>query len=470
MKAKIYFFFLLLLCSGFIKEIQGVSLLEDSHPIMIQLNPLKPLYLAPFIHQTDFPDSYIKQLEEILAFDLNHNGETYLVQRSSSNDQLLTSENFENLGQAKDWKAQQVFYVVKARIHHRTLSALMLSIENQNLKGTDMIPLSGDLSRDRRQIHKLADTIHQALFGTEGIASTRILYTIKTQASQGNAKWASEVWEVDFDGHHPHQVTTGNHYCVTPVYIPPKPGYMAGGFLYVSYQIGQPKIYMSSLQGGTGQRLIYLRGNQLMPTISPQRDKIAFISDVTGNPDLFLQLFNPEVGTLGKPQQIFSARQATQGSPTFSPDGKRIAFVSDKDGSPRIYVMDIPEPGSSLSTIKAILISKQNRENSAPCWSPDGSKIAYCARTSGDRQIWMYDFATHQERPLTQGPGNKENPSWAPNSLHLVFNSGDAQTSELYIINLNQPDMRQITFGEGEKRFPNWGSYSFSSSQKNANH
>lgn len=268
--------------------------------------------------------------------------------------------------------------------------------------------------------------------------------------------WISEVWEADYDGANARQVTSERSYCITPTYMPPKKGYSSGGFLYVSYQLGQPKIYLASLKDGKGHRLTYLKGNQLMPAISHQRDKIAFISDVTGNPDLFLQPFSPEKGAEEKPQQIFSAKQATQGTPTFSPDGKKIAFVSNKDGSPKIYTIDIPPPGTSLKNIQATLITKRNRENSAPAWSPDGTKIAYCARHGGDRQIWVYDFTTNQEKQITQGSGNKENPAWASNSLHLVYNSSDSNMSELYIINLNQNEAVQITGGLGEKRFPSW--------------
>ncbi len=173
-----------------------------------------------------------------------------------------------------------------------------------------------------------------------------------------------------------------------------------------------------------------------MPTLTRQRDKVAFISDVTGNPDLFVQEFNPDAGAMGKPQQIFSSLKATQGSPTFSPDGKQIAFVSNKDGSPKIYVMDVPAPGTPLKDIKAQLATKHSTESSAPTWSPDGTKLAYCAKTGGFRQIWGYDFSTKEERQLTQGVSNKENPTWAPNSLHLIYNSSDADASELYLINL----------------------------------
>lgn len=430
------------------------------NPFVVKLateSSLTPLYLLPIGHdQSDFSESYIRQLERILAFDLNHNGATFVAKRTSENDQLGQEEAFNQLGSTLTWKERNIFYVVKARIQGQSLASFTLDVQKQSLKGSDPLPLTGDLAQDRRQIHRLADIIHKALFGTEGIASTHILYTIKTQYSSDSSKSISEVWESDYDGGNAHKLTQERSYCVTPTYIPPKPGYTTGGFLYVSYRLGQPKIYVASLKDEKNNRLTYVRGNQFMPAISQQRDKIAFICDVTGNPDLFLQPFSPEKGAIGKPQQIFAAPQATQGSPTFSPDGNRIAFVSNKDGSPKIYIIQIPKPDTPLKEIKASLISKRNRENSAPAWSPDGKKLAYCARSQGDRQIWVYDFESNQEVQVTQGAGHKENPSWAPDSLHLVFNSSDSKSSELFIINLNQSEATQISFGSGEKRFPSW--------------
>jgi TolB protein len=429
-------------------------------PLIVKLateSNLTPLYLLPFSQeQSDLQESYVQQLEKILAFDLDHNGSTTLAKRTFESNQLGQSGAFHQLGPIAVWKERHIFYVVKPQIQGRSIRAVLLDVQEQSLKSIDSLLLTGDLREDRHQIHRLADIIYKALFGVDGIASTRILYTIKTQNSADSSKWISEVWEADYDGGNPRQLTQERSTCVTPVYLPPKPGFATGGFLYVSYQLGQPKIYIASIRDGKRRRLTSIRGNQLMPAISQQRDKVAFICDITGNPDLFLQPFSPEKGAVGKPQQIFSARQATQGSPAFSPDGTRIAFVSDKDGSPKIYVIQIPTPGTDIKNIKATLISKVNRENTAPSWSPDGTKLAYCARSKGDRQIWVYDFNTNQEKQITQGSGHKENPSWAPNSLHLVFNSSTPTSSELFIINLNQAEATQITFGPGEKRFPNW--------------
>lgn len=433
---------------------------ETEGPLIVKLeteSDLSPLYLLPLtIDQSNLQETYVQQLEKILAFDLDHNGTTFIAKRTAAGNQLGQSGAFNQLGQASEWKRQHIFYVVKSQIQGNSIKTLVLDTQKQSIKSIDPIPLTGNLNEDRRQIHRLSDTIHKALFGVDGIASTHILFTIKTGTTTDSSKWISEVWESDYDGGNMRQLTQERSTCVTPVYLPPKPGFATGAYLYVSYQLGQPKIFVASTKDGKKRRVTTVRGNQLMPAVSRQRDQVAFICDVTGNPDLFLQPFSPEKGAIGKPQQIFSARLATQGSPSFSPDGSRIAFVSNKDGSPKIYTIQIPAPGANINDIKATLISKANRESTAPCWSPDGTKIAYCARGNGDRQIWVYDFNTKQERQITTGSGNKENPSWAPNSLHLVYNSSDPKSSNLFITNLNQNESTQITFGSGEKQFPNW--------------
>lgn len=432
---------------------------EDSQTLYVQLeteSPLLPLYIVKTEEgQSSLSPDYVKQLETILKFDLGHNGMTSLAASNQGIKQLEKQLSFTGQVDLSPWMKEKIYFIVQPRIQQRTLGARLYIVNSNQIKMVDGLQLTGTLSEDRRTLHQLADTIHKALFNENGIASTKILYTVKKEAAAGK-KRISEVYEADYDGGNARQITNTNAICVTPSYIPPREGRISRSFVFVSYEMGQPKIYFGDLETGKTQRATLLKGNQLMPVISNQRDKMAFISDITGNPDLFLQNYNSESGLIEKPRQLYATHKATQSTPTFSPDGKKIAFVSNKDGSPRIYLLTIPPPGTSIKDTKAQLISKTNRENSAPCWSPDGTKLAYCSMTKGARQIWIYDFQTGKERQLTQGPGNKENPSWAPNSLHLVFNSSDANASELYVINLNQPEAVRITSGKGEKHFPAW--------------
>lgn len=431
----------------------------ESEQIVIRLsteNQLIPLYLSKVVDSgSGFDDSYLKKLESVLQFDLSHNGMTYLIDQTAEKDGFVNKLSSDKGDLSKNWMQLNAYYAIKVNLtKDKKLAVTMFSRNDKSLKNVEGWSMNGEISQDRRQIHQLADVIHKTLFGTNGIASTHFLYTVRKKGT--GSKWLSDIWEADYDGENARQVLHDAGYCVSPAYVPPKSGFASGSFFYVSYFTAQPKIFVAPLRDGKGRRLTYLGGNQLMPTLTHQRDKVAFICDITGNPDLFIQDFNPESGAQGKPRQIFASKKATQGSPTFSPDGKQIAFVSNKDGSPKVYVMDLPAPGVPLKEIKAKLVTKHSSESSAPSWSPDGSKVAYCAKTAGVRQIWVYDFSTKEERQLTKGSSNKENPTWAPNSLHLIYNSSDANASELYLINLNQSDATKISSGIGEKRFPNW--------------
>lgn len=450
-------FFIFTLLSIIIVFVFPLSLFSEglSEPIVVRLateSKLMPIYLAKIISDdSELSEETVNKLEEILKFDLNHNGMTLCTSHSKERDNLCKNNAFTLPSSVSIWKNHNVYYVIAPRIKGKKLSAHLFVVNSQTTHSVSELELTGNISQDRKIIHKLADSIHKTLFGDPGVASTHLLYTIK------NKKGNSEVWEADYDGANGRQVTQEDTLITTPTYLPPKPGYTSGNFFYVSYKNGQPKIYISSLRDGKKNRLTMLSGNQLTPAVSRQRNKVAFISDITGNPDLFLQEFSTESGAIGKPRQIFTAPHAAQSSPSFNPEGSKVAFVSNKDRTPRIYTIDIPEPSNkNLKDIKTNLISKQNREATSPAWSPDGTKIAYSAMTNGIRQIWTYDFNTKQETQITQGPGNKENPSWAPNSLHLVFNAERNSGTQLFIINLNQTEAWQITSGAGEKRFPSW--------------
>lgn len=433
------------------------SIFAEDVPEVISIKLQKECYLVPIYienthsSQTTLTQKYLSQLEDILRFDYNNNGRTRVISQKN-----IGNGEYKKNRLSEEWRLFGIEYVIKLSLNNNYLTLSALATLEDQICFAEEIKLSGNIDTDRFKIHQCAQNLHRKLFNEEGIYLCQLLYTLKTKQSLNpEYPWVSEICRCDWDGANPKQVTQDNNYCVTPSYLGKVDKKGKENLFYVSYKIGQPKIYWSSLSDPQAKRFTYLRGNQLMPAISPKGDQIAFINDAPGNPELFVQDFKPGIGSIGKPRQIFACRRGAQASPSYSPDGKSIAFVSNKDGSPRIYTLKVPEIGSPKRN-KPKLITKQNRENTKPSWSPDGSKLAYISKVDGVRQVWIYDFQSQQEWQLTYGPGNKENPVWAFNSLHLVFNSVGNASCELYLVNLNQPKAVRIRTTRGLKRFPVW--------------
>lgn len=430
------------------------SALWAQSELVIQLDTEQlrvPVYLVrPRVEAFAWGKTYADKLQAVVKRDLQMTTIAKFIAEEPSLEKELASGLFEKPESLSSFAPFNPYFVVRLRMSDSRVDARVIAMSTGQIRVIAPITLTGNLNEDRQSMHLIADAIHKLMFNAEGISSTKIIYTVREEG-----KWASDVWESDYDGGNPRKVTENAGYIVTPTYIPPKPQYRAGGYFYVSYKTGQPKIYYGSLKEKEGKRLTLIKGNQLMPILSPTRDKIAFISDSTGNPDLFLLDFNPETGPVGQPRQIFAARQATQGSPCFSPNGKEIAFVSNKDGVPRIYRMGIPQ-GIAMNA-KPVLVSKIARSSSSPAWSPDGNFLMYSASASdGIRQLCLCDLKTGKETFMTQGAGNKENPAWAPNGQAVIFNKIEGNTSELYLMNVGTRETFKLTSGPGEKRFPSW--------------
>ena len=410
-----------------------------------------PVYLSFVITdsgQEEFStETYLSAIRDILKFDFNCSGYVEVAANEKSKEFLLSRESFD----CDFWKSSRFRMAVKLAYADKKLCVFIYDAASGEYGLFSELYLSGNLNEDRRKMHKLSDDILLRRFNRKGIAQTRLVYTVGAGDAQNSAEKTAEIWISDYDGGNGRRVVSDSGYCVTPVVFSKKSD-SSPEFLYVSYKRGIPKIYCS----GDDNPLISLHGNQLLPALSARKDKLAFICDTAGRPDLFLQKLDFNRRPVGKPLQLFSFPRATQASSAFSPDGKQLVFVSDKDGSPRIYLMKVPEDGERKRPYVKML-TKKNKHNVTPAWSCDGKKLAYSAKVNGVRQICIYDFESGEETQLTFGGTNKENPCWAEDNLHIVYNTDEKYCSELYVINLNNPvPVKIVTEGGGRKRFPSW--------------
>ncbi|HSW72041.1 MAG TPA: hypothetical protein VLG44_01355 [Chlamydiales bacterium] len=411
---------------------------------------LPPIYLTtPTSVNCPFSDLYMKEIEEILYFDLDHTGLSSLVNQDVEKEIRLKNPDKKIAFDVNYWGKESPIAVIKPIFTSETLTLQILDNKRKVVLEYSSPELSQDLTVDRNKVHLLLSKVQKELFGLEGIFHKKIIFSKKSKNNSNKGpEWISEIWMCDFDGQNPQQLTFENNYSISPRFIDP----VKKTFAYVSYKLGQAKIYSSEK---ADESWISLRGNQALFSFSQTGDRIAFICDANGRPDLFIQAISSRGEPVGKPKQIFSFPKATQASPTFSPDGRKIAFVSDKDGPPRIYMMDITKFKKNEPGVPE-LVSKKNRQNSSPSWSPDGTKIAYSAKTENVRQVWIYDLQTKEEWQLTTGNMSMENPSFASDSIHLTFNSEDGGISELYLSDINTRETVKISEGIGQKRFPSW--------------
>jgi TolB protein len=127
-------------------------------------------------------------------------------------------------------------------------------------------------------------------------------------------------------------------------------------------------------------------------------------------------------------------------APSYSPDGTRICFESDRGGSQQIYVM-------SAQGGAAQRISFGEGRYSTPVWSPRGDTIAFTKLGRGDFAIGIMKPDGSGERILTEGFHN-EGPTFSPNGRVVMFFRDPGTGPSLYTVDIT---------GRNEQRVPTPG-------------
>lgn len=135
-------------------------------------------------------------------------------------------------------------------------------------------------------------------------------------------------------------------------------------------------------------------------------------------------------------------------SPTISPQGDRIAFISNRDDYFDVFIMDAIDGKIEKKLVKGQRTAdfeELHLLTPGMAWSPDGKQIALSAKSKGQDAIILIDIATAKQNKLKINLDGISSIDWSPYGDKLAFVGHNHKQSDIYIYDLNTDKAENLT-------------------------
>lgn len=224
---------------------------------------------------------------------------------------------------------------------------------------------------------------------------------------------------------------------------------------FIAYAVGEPgsRDIAVSMPDGTERRVITAdaigqSADDFAPVWSPDRQRIAFLSNRDGNVEVYLAIAD------GSRVVRLTNTGVDESQVTWSPDGNQIAYTSpDIDGTSLVYWL-------SLSDLMPTRLLFGSASESDPQWSPKGTWVAFASLDEQGEPIGLYlrNPSGVNRLQVTQSPDRS--PAWSPDGKRLAFVSTRDGNEDIYVIEVrdNGPigQANRVTDTPGRDFAPDW--------------
>ena len=357
----------LLIAAAMIAAISGAAIVPARALVEIDVNKgvVEPLPIAI----TDFlsADALGAEISGIVAADLQRSGLFAPIDRAAFIEKI---SNPDAAPRFEDWKVINAQALVTGRVSQepdgriRAEYRLWDTFAGQQLSGEQFF---ASQANKRRIAHIIADAIYERLTGEKGYFDTRIVFIDESGPKNQRTK---RLAIMDQDGANARFLSDGRAISLTPRFSPNRQE-----ITYMSYESGQPQVYLLQLETGQRELVGNFPGMTFAPRFSPDGQKVimSLLRD-DGNSNIYTLDLRSRTTTR------LTDSSAIDTSPSYSPDGSQIVFTSDRGGRAQIYVMNADGTNQRR-------ISFGEGTYSTPVWSPRGDLIAFTKQSGGEFQI-----------------------------------------------------------------------------------